>query len=396
MNAPKSITVAPEAELLIHCARAQIDFERAERIRELCSAGLNWDKLLQLSQRNGLLPLLFFHLNELCPASVPPKPQQFLRDYAQKNSAFNLLLTGELLRVLKVFETNAINALPYKGPATAVRIYGNLLHRQFGDLDILVQERDVWKATELLVAEGFEPHFVIPVRKQRAFIRLSYVRLFRRDAGRTLVELHWRIAPRFFAIRFDEAGLWSRLEKLKLLDTIVSTPAAEDLLLMLCVHGAKDCWEKLEWVTCVAELIRKTKELDWQFVWQQARAMRCERMVVCGVLLAQSLLDVPLPIEVSHRISQERKLPALADEIVRGFFAETPWARTFRDRLAFHLALKDKAIDKLRHCARLAVTTTPVDWAMTPLPAPLSFVYPLLRAARLTKKYGLSPGTVRD
>jgi hypothetical protein len=26
-------------------------------------------------------------------------------------------------------------------------------------------------------------------------------------------------------------------------------PLAEDLILMLCIHGAKDCWEKLEWVS---------------------------------------------------------------------------------------------------------------------------------------------------
>jgi hypothetical protein len=396
MNAFKSIAVAPEVDLLLHCARTQIEPERAERIRELSLTDLDWDWLLQLSQRNGLTPLLFFHLNLLCPTSVPPKPQQFLRDYAQKNSAFNLLLTGGLLRVLKVFEANGITGLPYKGPATAVRVYGNLQHRQFGDLDILVRERDVWKATELLVGEGFEPHFVIPPKKQQAFTRLSYVRLFRRDAGRTLVELHWRIAPRFFSIKFDEAGLWCRLEQLNLMGVPVATPAAEDLLLMLCIHGAKDCWERLEWVTCVAELIRKTDELDWKFVWQKAREMHCERMVKLGVLLAHSLLEVPLPADVSARISTDRKLPASIEKIAHGFFAEAPPERSFRYRLAFHLALKDNAIDKLRHSVRLAITTTPVDWAMTPLPAPLSFVYPLLRAVRLTKKYGLNPDQVRE
>lgn len=396
MTALKSIVNAPEAELLIHCARTEIDAERRERIPELCLAGLNWEKLLQLSQRNGLTPLLFFHLNAICPTSVPIKPQEFLRDYAQKNSAFTLLLTGELLRVLKVFESHGIKALPYKGPATAVRVYGNLLHRQFGDLDILVREGDVWKATDLLVAEGFEPHFVIPPKKQGAFTRLSYVRLFRRDGGRTLIELHWRIAPRFFAIRFDEDGLWSRLDQLKLLDAVVLTPAAEDLLLMLCVHGAKDCWERLEWVTCLTELIRKTPGLDWEVIWQRAREMRCERMVAFGLGLAQAVFDVSLPDDVTERIAADCRLSSLTEEVVARFFADAPTARSFGANVAFHLALKDKAIDKLRHCVRLAMTTTPVDWAMTPLPAPFSFVYPLLRAARLTKKYGLSSGPVRD
>src|SRR5438552_17532906 len=102
MNALESICSTGEAELLLRCARVRIDPEGCARVGELCSADLNWDKLIQTSLRNGLLPLLFFHLNEICPASVPPKNYQFLRDYAQKNSAFNLLLTGEPLRLLKV------------------------------------------------------------------------------------------------------------------------------------------------------------------------------------------------------------------------------------------------------------------------------------------------------
>src|SRR6266481_4525680 len=151
-----------EIELLIHCARASIDPERAERIRKLVAQGLNWDRLLKLAQRNGLSPLLYFHLNQICAAAVPTEQLEFLRDYFQKNSAFSLLLTGELVRLLKTFNENGIKAVPYKGPAIAVKLYGNLALRQFCDLDILVRQSDVWKASELITARGFEPHFRIP------------------------------------------------------------------------------------------------------------------------------------------------------------------------------------------------------------------------------------------
>ncbi len=374
----------------------RIDPEEADRVGELCSRDLDWDNLLSTALRNGLLPLLYFHLNSSCASLIPTERYQYLRDYAQKNSAFNLLLTGELLHLVDVFKANGISALPYKGPALAVKIYGNLLHRQFCDLDVLVQEHDVWKAAELLESEGFEPHFRIPPKKRQAFLRLSYVSLFRRDAGRSLVELHWRIAPRFFGVRFNEGLFWSRLQTIMLRDTSVLTPAPEDLLLMLCVHGAKDCWEKLEWVAALAELIRSTPEMDWYYVRHQAQAMRAERILRFGLILAASLPDVTLPAQIEGQLKNEARLVPLAQCVMNDFFVTRAQSRSVSSRLAFHLALKDNSGDKLRHCVRLATTTTPVDWAMTPLPAPLSFVYPLLRAARLTRKYGLSAAPASD
>lgn len=382
-------TADREGELLLHCARASVEKPGAERIRELVAEGLDWDRLLKLAQRNGLSPLLYFHLQRISAASVSTDSMTFLRDYFQKNNAFNVLLTGELASVLTSFKENGISAVPYKGPAIAVKLYRNLALRQFCDLDILVRECDVWKASELIIARGFEPHFLIPKRKRRAFVRLSYVQLFRRDAGRTLIELHWGIAPRFFSVRFDADAFWDRLEVMMLQGSTVSVPCAEDLLLLLCVHGAKDYWEKLEWVGAIAELIRSTEEFDWARVWQQSAAMRCRRMLVFGLLLAHALFEVPIPPQAAL-LSQSRKLRAMTSEVARDFFSVDVRPRPFLRRVRFHLRLKDHFADQVRHCMRLALTTTPVDWSMMSLPRPLSFAYSLLRAVRLTRKYGLN------
>ncbi len=382
----ESSSAKPETDLLVQTARVSIDAGGLDRIRDLTARELNWDQLLSLALRNGLLPLLSFHLNHISGVTVPPERSRFMRDYFEKNSAFNLLMSGELLRILKVFELQGIRAQPYKGPAMAVRLYGNLSLRQFCDLDILVREKDVWRATELLTAEGFEPHFDIPTRKQEAFIRLGYVRLFRRDGGRTLIELHWRTAPRFFGVRLDADGLWQRLETIKILGTDVLSPSPEDLLLMLCVHGAKDSWERLEWVAGIAELLRNTPEMNWEEVWVRGRQMGCEGMLLLGLLLSYDLLDAPLPAGALDRIRKSRKLSTIGGDIAGKFFSQERPTFGFSARLAFHLALKDTTRDKLRYCSRLALTTTPVDWAM-PVPRAFSFAYPLLRAARLTRKY---------
>jgi Uncharacterised nucleotidyltransferase len=395
-NHLRQICSSPEAELLLHCARVRIEPERAERIRSLSQQDLNWDSLLLLALRNGLLPLLSHHLNKICPTLVPPDRLDYLRDYFRKNNAFNLLLTGELVRLLKVFASEGIRALPYKGPAVAVGIYGDLSLRQFCDLDILVREPDVWKATELLSQQGFEPHFIIPPEKQEAFVRLGYVRLFRRDEGRMVVELHWRVAPRFFDVPLDTEKLWERLQTVNLLGSQVLFPAAEDLLLMLCVHAAKDFWEKLEWVSSIAELLRAHPEMNWKRMLQQAGELHSEQMLLVGLSLANQLLDGPLPEHLAARVKSSATTLSIAHRIVKRFFATEETGLSFSSRLAFHLRFKDRGLDKLRYCTRLAFTTTPIDWATMPLPRPLSFLYLPLRAVRLAKRYGLDAGSARS
>lgn len=388
----KSLFSRPEAELLLQCARVELDAAANDRVKALLTdreLDLDLDLLFALAQRNGLLPLLSHHLLRTAPDSLPDASREFLHDYFRKNSAFNLLLTGELLRLINLFENAGIQAMAYKGPALAVPVYGYLSLRQFCDLDILVRKQDVWAATELLEQQGFEPHFDISPAKREAFLRLGYVRLFRRDAGRTIVELHWRLAPRFFGVAWETDDFWSRLETIELRGARVQIPAPADLLLMLCVHAAKDFWEKLEWVTCVAELLRRHRDLDWQAIEAKASELHCSRALFLGLLLARDLLQAQLPASIEERLESFPSVRRLAQQACVRFIAPNPAALPFASRLSFHLRTKDRLSDRIRYCSRLALTTTPVDWAATPLPNALNFLYLPLRAVRLAKRYGL-------
>lgn len=380
------ISASAEAELLVHCARLNIDQARAERICVLLGQELDWIRMLALAQRNALMPLLYFHLNRIAPGEVPPERLRELCERFQNNSALNVLLTGEMVNLLQLFEQNQIPAVPYKGPAISVGIYGKLSLRQFADLDILVPEKDVWKATELLIDRGYQAHFVIPERKQATFIRLSYVRLFKRESDNTTVELHWGLAPRFFGAPFDTSTLWQRTRMIPLQRANVRIPLSVDLIMMLCIHGAKDCWERLEWVCGLAELIRSDAGIDWHELLERAKDAQCLAIVSMGLLLAHDLLEAPIPAAVIPKL---RTPPdALNRQIVARFFSDQNIPFTLAQRIKFHLQTKDSRREKLRYCLRLALTTTPVDWEMMSLPESASFLYFPLRVLRLIKKYG--------
>lgn len=384
----KIISSSAEAELLLHCARLDIDPPRTERIQTLLGHTLDWTKLLALAQRNALIPLLYFQLNKIAPERVPPDRLKELRDRFQRNSARNVMLTGELLSLIELFERNQIPAVPYKGPAIGVGIYGNLSLRPFADLDILVPETNVWKATELLIDRGYQAHFVIPARKHSSFIRLSYVRSFKHETDGTTVELHWRVAPRFFGAPFDTSRLWQHAREIPLQGASVRVPLSEDLILMLCIHGAKDCWEKLEWVCGLAELVRSDSQVDWRSLLERAKDIRCLAIVSLGLLLAHDLLDAPVPGHVIAKLGPRKRLDLLAGQIVTRFVSDKYVPFTLTERIKFHLQEKDSVHEKFRYCLRLAITTTPVDWEMMSLPEFASFLYYPLRVLRLLKKYG--------
>ena len=68
----------------------------------------------------------------------------------------NLLMTGELIKILKLLKVNDINAIPYKGPVLANLAYGTISLREFNDLDIFVNKCDTYEVYKLMLSLGYE------------------------------------------------------------------------------------------------------------------------------------------------------------------------------------------------------------------------------------------------
>ena len=204
----------------------------------------------------------------------------------------------------------------------------------------------------------------------------------------SIVELHWGIASRFFMFPLDVNRFLGRLVPMDLMGKRVLTPAPEDLLLILCVHGAKDLWARLEWVCGIAELIR-AHHIDWEMVRQQAKELGAERTLFLGLLLAREFFDSRLPDSLVNSLEGQPVVSTLAAEVSQNLLRRNSAYPGLRKRILFHVRTKDRAADRLRYCVRLLFTTTPVDWQSLPLPASLSFLYPLIRPFRLAKKYAV-------
>ncbi len=204
-----------------------------------------------------------------------------------------------------------------------------------------------------------------------------------RQDGKVVLDLHWRITPRFFPFELPVEELWDHCQYLSLLGTTVSTLAPEDLLLALCVHGAKECWGKLKWICDVAELIRAYPNLDWDRVLTQAKQLHSQRMLLLGVGLVRQLLGVRLPETVLAAIQSDRALPALMQQVCSYLFGSQPGQSRQLSPTLFRLCVRDRASDQVQYFVWRLFVPNVRDRRLIVLPKPLTSFYYLLRPLRL-------------
>jgi hypothetical protein len=293
-----------------------------------------------------------------------------------------MYLSGELRRLLKLFAAHEIEAIPYKGPALAAKAYGNIALRHFGDLDILVRQRDVLRVMELLVAEGYALHPPLNAVQQALMLRTQCNLPFTRDGRRLIVEIHWRVSARLFSSPLEEETLWEHTGLDNFEGMTIKTLAPEDLLLSLCVHGAKHLWERLSWIADIAQLLEVYPNLNWPRLLEHARRSGTERMLLLGLYVAHDLLGAKLPARVAAQFEIDAGIARLAGQIYSRLFAEADAASGMSGYFLFQLKARRRLRDKFNYC-RYVVSPTEEDLTLLSLPASLSFVYYLLRPLRM-------------
>jgi len=367
-----------------------MEAESVERLRALLRGPINWDYLFAAARWQGLTPLLYWHLNAFCPEAIPPSRMAVLSDRFRENARRNLYLTAELFRVLERLQEKGVLVIPYKGPVLAYLAYGNLALREFADLDFLVPQRDIPKAYGPLVALGYRPRFDPAVARKTSGARIPGQYVFSRDAGDSLVELHSERTLRYFPKPLDFDRFAPHLEPVFAGGKEIRTLAVEDLLPLLCVHGAKHFWERLSWISDIAGLLHRHPGIHWPRARKLARDLSCERMLFLGLYLAVDLLRANPAEEALAGAREEPVLHWLAARVCAQLFSNPPAEPAGIERCLFRIRMRERLWDGLRYWLRMAVTPTEEDWALLPLPDRLRSLYYMVRPLRLLGKYGLT------
>jgi hypothetical protein len=353
-------------------------------------AGADWTGLLALMDAQGVGPLAASVLLSLGPQLLPPDVRAALHERVRLGSLRAGVLVPELTGIIEALEARGVEAIAYKGPALSVLAYGRPGIRDSVDLDLLVREGDVPAAEETLRRRGYRrqsPPELRP-RVEAAFRAAANAAEFLSGDEWVFVDLHWRMCPARYPFRLDSARLWSRPERVALGGRQVRVFPRETLLCLLCLHGAKDRWQRLVWLCDVDRVVRASAALDWQEVVRFAEEGRCRRALGLGLLLARRVLETPLPPRLLCSLEEDEKLRRLAatveDDLVAGGIGRAWWLEHF-NLWPFHLDVFDSWSDGARYVGRTLVTPDPEDWPLIKAPLP-DALFPLYFQVRPLRK----------
>ena len=122
----ETVKLRPEDEILLCCARTDVNSEIRDKILFLIQNEINWDYLLKLAFRHRLTPFLYHNLNYICSEMIPGDILNELNERFNANVRKNLMIAGELIKVLNSLASEGITAVPYNEPVLASMAYGIL------------------------------------------------------------------------------------------------------------------------------------------------------------------------------------------------------------------------------------------------------------------------------
>ena len=376
----RELPSSPEFDLLRACSAVELTETRLSQLANCDRQTIDWKEFIRLAEHHGVLPLVSKNLLAHAPG-LHEQVARSLQSAYETNIRRNLWFAAELARIANHFERKNLRAVPYKGAILAESVYGDLALRNFNDLDFLTASADFERGKQALAELGYHPSDTYRPEIERFWLRFGYERSFDGAAGKYLVELQWRILPRFYAVDLPTEELLERAVTASIGGQFLPTLSTEDLLLVLCLHAAKHLWMRLIWISDIAETVR-TQNIDYNVLISRARALGITRIVGVSFWLAQNVREMVLPKFAEEIVNADLQVKALgqlfADRLQRSATYDFESSEYFR----LILKLRERQLDRWRYFGRLVWAPGENDFAAVRLPEAL---FPLYRAVRLTR-----------
>ena len=370
----QNLLIRDEDKILLSCARNQKTAQSKSDIKKLLYNDLEWDYLTQRASQHKLLPLLYWNLKEF-EEEVPENILKSLKLNFNRNAKNNLLMLGELLKLLDLFEKEGIIAIPYKGPLLAISAYKNLVLRQFDDLDIVVNKNNILKVKEILISNNYTPQFDLDGFKERRFIQSQREYKFFNSETEINLEIQWQFQGVSFSVS-DDLGFTDpkNIETIEINNKRISSLSPENMLLVLCIHASGHYWERLSWICDVSELIQ-SKNIDWEYTIKKAEELGIKRLLWVNLFLAVDLLGSNLPDDISKHL-ESKTIQNLGFIVKKRIFI--PYSDNFFRSASLRLKIREKRSHQIQDVLKIMFLPTNEEWDKSVLKSflpPFSYFY---------------------
>jgi hypothetical protein len=293
-----SLSPFDQLTLLALRDRLESSFDAAARILE----SLHSAEAVDVWEGQGLLPLIKARLER---AALLNRLAQPLREQLVSVDAMYADIGQRYLRetqaIVREFGAAGVQILVDKDQ----RAFSPFYARPCYDLDLLIHRRDLDVATEVLKTRGYEA----PVATSREGF-VDKVRGFDRYDGdlRYSIDLHWHVLggyyPRAKGVDVESFFVSATTAKVSGLDFPVM--ALEAHIVNCCLHTyqheTRFPSRLITWLD-VSEAARwGAGRVDWQEVASLASRFGCENDVYFGLLVAERLLNAPIPSQVLREL----------------------------------------------------------------------------------------------
>lgn len=342
-----------------------------------------------MATRHRLRPLLYYNLNSICPEKVPEDVLSGLKEFYQDNVRKNLMLTGELIKVMELLENNGIKAFTYKGPVLAAQAYGNIGLREFGDIDIFIDKEDALKVKDLMIGNGYELYPHLNFKDDEYYLKFVTEHRFINKNNGTIIEIKWKFEGDFFSFPVNSDFLKAKKVEYPLNGFTLITFSSFSELLILSVHSAKHDWTKLSWICDISEFIKKER-IDWKKVIEDSHILSINRILFTNLILARDLFDLRLPEEIEHQLKTDVMANKMSLQVKKRIFIGKNSLNLFQ-KFFLDLIKRENTFYGIKDCFNSFIRPGYRDFKDFPLPKQLFPLYHLIRPFLLLKRYGKGP-----
>lgn len=368
-----------EIILIIECCKISPDFILIEK---KISQIKNWDNFISLSYSHGVFPLVYKILKKY-DEKIPLDKLSFMKQTYMDIVKQNMLMTSELIKISKLLEENDIKSIAFKGPVLSMLAYGDVISRQYVDLDILVEKNQLIQVVELLIENNYIN--ILPLQIISNEICLNTIKDFtlQNKISKINIEIHWNLFESKYDLAFKRLDIPS-ISTILINQNSIQTIPNETLLVYLCFHGSKHAWERIEWISDIDKFIRNN-----ELYFSKIDEFLKDNSFLLGLYLSYILFDTPLEEKYLNKISNE-KIKNLSNKVFEIMLdKEYRENEAYRNKkiLYFQIALYNNFSKKIKYYLKIFFNISEEDCQTFQLKNQYKFLYIFLRPFRLFRKY---------
>jgi hypothetical protein len=301
----------PSFRLLLQSIRLDDPITSCSEAEKIISACIvDWDDLIERARIHGIRPQLERLLNSVSSPGVPDFVKEKLSNANRDNLLRQIRGLAEFFQIKQFFDSHDIILIPFKGFWLADYYYGNIAHRESYDVDLFIDIQHLEKIKAIMHVKGYINTSLI-TRLTDEYVKRELCEYnFEKYDGETRIqhfEFHWSSSRRLFRMNISIDDLHSQIVRGKIQgkDILVFSPAA-NLLLTVMHHGGKEQYAYLKQVNDITHIIRKGKDIDWQWLLAEAKKYHLETVLFIGIRQANMLTGQNIPRAVREQVMTRR------------------------------------------------------------------------------------------